>query len=62
VGSSQRVFHIGSNLTENIPNPYPEHYLLIYNLRENAQANDLAPFFGDLSQSQTLSEIKIPLK
>ena len=29
--------------------------------REDAQGCDLAPFFGDLSQSEKLSEIKLPL-
>jgi len=28
----------------------------------NAQGPELAPFFGDLSQSEKLSEIKLPLK
>jgi hypothetical protein len=30
-------------------------------LIENAQRSDLAPIFGDLSQSEKLSEIKPPL-
>ena len=29
---------------------------------DSAQESDLAPFFGDLSQSEKLSEIKPPLQ
>ena len=37
-----------------VPNYYPEYYLPI-------EGSDLAPFFGDWSQSEKLSEIKQPL-
>ena len=30
--------------------------------REDAHNHDLVPFFGDLSQSEKNSEIKLPLK
>jgi hypothetical protein len=39
-----------------VPNHNLEHYLL--KLRENAQDRDLVPLFGNLRQSEKLSEIK----
>ena len=41
-----------------MPNHYPEHYLPKEKINQDT---DLAPFFGYLSQSQDLSEIKPPL-
>ena len=41
-----------------MPNHDPEYYP---QKKENAQDRDLAPILGDMSQSETLSEIKSPL-
>ena len=53
------VLYFGPNLQKKVPNLFPEHYphkekmvrVVIWQL-----------FFGDLSQSEKLSEIKPPLK
>ena len=48
--SSQKVFHIGSNLSIN----GPKTIVSIFSL--GAQGSDLAHFLGDWSQSEKLSE------
>ena len=40
-----------------VPNHSPEHYP-----PKKAQESELTPFFGDMSQRDKLSEIKLPLK
>ena len=45
-------FHFGSNLDMKVPNHCHEHLLF----RKGAQGCDLAPFYGDWSQSEKLSE------
>ena len=39
----------------------PNHYPKDYPPKKEAQDSDLASIFGDLSQSETISEIKPPL-
>ena len=48
-------FYFDSNLQKWVPNPSPEHLLFRW---ISAQRSNLAPTFGALSQSETLSEIK----
>ena len=49
------VFHFGLNLPKKEPKHYPEKK------RKDAQYSAVAPLYGDLSQRETLSEIKPPL-
>ena len=58
VAESQKVFYFGSNLPKNVPNHYPEHYP---SLKRCAQESNFTLFYGDLRQSEKLSEIKPPL-
>ena len=46
--------------SKKVPNHYSEH--LLFRWICSAQDSDLAPFFGDLSQIEKLSEIKPPLE
>ena len=54
VAHSHTIFHLGSNLQKCLPNQ--THFLV-----HSAQCFDLAPIFGDLSQSEKHYEMKPPL-
>ena len=57
-GQSNVLIEGGSNVPKKVTNHYPEHLLF---QMDSAQDSDLAPFLGDMSQSEKLSEIKPPL-
>ena len=58
-GFISESFHFGSNLTNKVPNHYPDHLLL--NMWIVLRIVIWQLFLGDWSQSETLSEIKSPL-
>ena len=55
---SQKFFSSGSILQKKVPNHDSEH---LFRWISIVQDSDLASFLGDLSQSDKLSEIKLPL-
>ena len=57
---SGRFFYIGSNLNTKLPNYVHSWALSLF--MQSSQESDLAALFGDVSQSEKLSEIKPPLE
>ena len=57
---SESFFSSSSILQKKVPNHYSDH--LIRWMISSVQDSDLASFLGDLSQSDKLSEIKLPLR